>query len=147
MEFQVTSVVRTAYFHLWWIAWLRPFLDIGTTLVRALVILRLHHCNALYVGLPLRLMRKLQMVQNEAARLLSGMRKYQHISHTLAALPWPLVHFHIDFKVLMMTYKALNGLGPRYLAECLLPPRSTQITCSSQEGQLPNAQMSMFPIC
>ena len=36
----------------------------------------------------------------------------------------------------MMTYKALNGLGPQYLAEHLLPPRSTRIIHSSQEVRL-----------
>ena len=68
-----------------------PYLDVGalTTLVHALVISRLDHCNTLYVGLPLRLMRKLQVVQNAAARLLSGVRKYQHISPTLAAHSFP----------------------------------------------------------
>ena len=130
---------RSTYFYLWRIAQLHPYLDGGgalTTLVHALVISRLDHCNALYVGLPLRLMQKLQMVQNAVARLLSGVRKQQHISPTLAALHWLPIHFYIDFKVLMMTYKALNGLGPRYLADHLLPPRSTQITCPSQEGWL-----------
>ena len=81
-------------------------------------------------------MWKLQMVQNAAARLLSGMRKHQHISPTLAALHWLPIHFRIDFKVLMMTYKALNGLGPWYLAERLLPPRSTRVTRYCQERRL-----------
>ena len=110
------------FFHLWQIAQLRPYLDVGalTTLVHELVILRLDHCNALYMGLPLRLMRKLQMVQNAVARLLSGVRKYHHISPTLPMLHWLPIQFHIEFKVLMLTYKALNGLGPRYLTERLL---------------------------
>ena len=61
METQVVSVGLTTYFHLWWIAQLRTSLDVGalTTLVHALVISRLDHCNAPYVGLPLRLMWKL----------------------------------------------------------------------------------------
>ena len=48
METQVASVVCSAYFHLWWIAQLRPYLDVGalTTLVHALVISTLDHCNA-----------------------------------------------------------------------------------------------------
>ena len=46
------------------------------------------------------------------------------------------IRFCVDFKVLMLTYKALNGLGPRYLAERLLPPRSTRITRMSQEVRL-----------
>ena len=127
METQVASVVHSAYYHLWQIAELRPYLDGGalTTLVHALIISRLDHCNALYVVLPLRLTRKLQMVQNAAARLLSGVRKDQHISPTLAALHWLPVRFCVDFKVLMIIYKALNGLGPQYLADRFLPP----ITC------------------
>ena len=97
MEAQMASVV-----HLWRIAQLCPYLDGGalTTLVHALVTSRLDHCNALYMGLPLRLMWKLQMVQNEAARLLSRARKFQHISPILAALYWLPIRFHIDFKVL-----------------------------------------------
>ena len=70
------------------------------------------------------------------ARLLSGVRKYHHISPILAMLHWLSIRFRIDFKVLMLTYKALNGLGPRYLAERLLPPRSTRITRTSQEVRL-----------
>ena len=90
METQVASVVRSTFFHLRRIAQLRSYLDVGalTTLVHALVISRLGHCNALYVGLPLRLLRKLQVVQNTVSRLLSGVKKYQHISPTLAALHW-----------------------------------------------------------
>ena len=103
METQVASVVRFAYFHLWQIAQL-PYLDVGalTTLVHVLVISRLEYFNALYMGLPLRLMRKLQMVHNVAARLLSGTRKYQHISPTLVALHWLPIHFRIVFKALKM---------------------------------------------
>ena len=101
-----------------------------------LVISRLDYCNALYVGLPLKLMRKLQVVQNAAARLLTGVRKYQRISPTLARLHWLPVRFRIDFKVLMLTYKALNSLGPRYLAERLLPTSSTHVTHASKEVRL-----------
>ena len=36
----------------------------------------------------------------------------------------------------MMTYKALNGLGPRYMAERLFPRRSTRVTRFIQERRL-----------
>ena len=88
------------------------------------------------MGLPLRLMRRLQLVQNGAARLITGVKKFQHISLTLANLHWLLVCFLINFKVMMITFKALNGLGPPYLSECLLPARSVRNTCSSQAGRL-----------
>ena len=102
-----------------------------STLVYALVVLRLDYCNAIHVGPPLRLMQKLQMVQNTAARLLTGVKRYQHISPMLAILHWLPIRFCVDFEVLMMAYKALNGLGPRYLAERLLPPSSARVTRSS----------------
>ena len=76
------------------------------------------------------------MVQNVAARLLSGARKYHHISPILATLHWLPIRFRVDFKVLTLTFKALNGLGPRYLAERLLPPSSTRVTRLSQEVRL-----------
>ena len=110
-------MARSAHLHLWWIAQLCPYLDTGTltTLVHALVVSRIDYCNARYVRLPLRLMRKLQVVQSMAARLLSGVKRFHHISPTLATLHWLPNCFHIDFKVLTITYKALNSLGPRYL--------------------------------
>ena len=88
------------------------------------------------MGLPLKLTQKLQVVQNAAVRLLSGARKYHHISPILAALHWLPIRFHIDFKVLMLTYKSLNCLGPQYLAEHLFPPSSTHVTRASQEVRL-----------
>ena len=108
MEPQITSVVHSAYFHLRQIAQLHLYLDTKslTTLVYALLVLRIDYCNALYMGLPMRLLWKLQQVQSTAARLLSGVKKHQHISPTLYFLP---VCFHASFKV---TYKSLNGLGP-----------------------------------
>ena len=130
MESHVASVVYTTHLHLRQIGQLHSYLDVGalTTLVHAFIISRRDYCNALYMGLPLRLMQKMQMVQNTASRLLTGVKKYHHISPTLVALHWLPICFCIDFKVLILTYKALNGLGPRYLTERLLPPSSTRVT-------------------
>ncbi len=55
---------------------------------------------------------RLQMVQNAAACLLTGIRKYEHISPILASLHWLPVHFRIKFKILLFVFKSLNGLAP-----------------------------------
>ena len=49
MDTQVSAVVHSTHFHLWQIAQLHPYLDVGalTTLAQALVISRLDYCNAL----------------------------------------------------------------------------------------------------
>ncbi len=66
------------------------------------------------------------MVQNAAARVLTRTRKYDHISPVLSTLHWLPTKHRIDFKILLITYKALNGLAPQYLSELLShysPPR------------------------
>ncbi|XP_068675290.1 uncharacterized protein [Montipora foliosa] len=83
--------------------------------VNAFVIPHLDYCNTVLYGLPKSQLDKLQRVQIVAARLVSGVRKQDHISPTLKALHWLPVEKRIIFKILLMTYKTLNGLAPSYL--------------------------------
>ncbi len=75
---------------------------------------RLDYCNALLVGFSARLINKLQIVLNVAARVLSRTRKYDQISAVLLTLHWLSIKHHIDFKIVLITYEALNGLAPQY---------------------------------
>ncbi|KAF7252062.1 Ryanodine receptor 3 [Varanus komodoensis] len=102
---------------------LHPYLenDCLATVTHALVTSRLDFCNALYMGLPLKTVRILQLVQNRAARLLTGTGRCSHITPVLCQLHWLPVEVWAQFKVLVMTYKALNGLRPGYLKERLCP--------------------------
>ena len=68
LEAQVASVAWSAFYQLRLVAQLRPYLDNLASVVYALVTSRLDYCNALYVGLPLKTVWKLQLVQNAAAR-------------------------------------------------------------------------------
>ena len=43
----------------------------------------------------------------------------EHITPVLASLHWLPVVFRIDFKILLLVYKALNGMAPLYLSDCL----------------------------
>ena len=43
----------------------------------------------------------------------------EHITPVLAALHWLPVAFRIDFKILLLVYKALNGQAPLYLSDCV----------------------------
>ncbi|KAF7239784.1 Solute carrier family 2, facilitated glucose transporter member 11 [Varanus komodoensis] len=121
LEAQVTAVVRSAFLQLWLIHQLHLENDCLATVTHALVTSQLDFCNALYVGLPLKTVRILQMVQNRAARLLTGTGRYSPITPVLHQLHWLPIEVRAQFKVLVITYKALNGLGPGYLKECLLP--------------------------
>ena len=65
------------------------------------------------------LLRKLQMVQNAAARVLTGTPWRAHITPILSQLHWLPVSYRITFKVLVLTFKAIRGPGPAYLRERL----------------------------
>ena len=49
------------------------------------------------------------MVQNNAARLIT---KKDHITEVLIDLRWLPIEARIDYKILLLVYKALNGLYP-----------------------------------
>ena len=66
MKSQVLSVVCSTFFHLRWIVQLHLYLNTGslTTLFHALIVSRLDYCNALYVGLPMRVLWKLHQFRS-----------------------------------------------------------------------------------
>ena len=57
------------------------------------------------------------MIQNAAARLLTRTKRKDHITPILKSLHWLPVIYRIDFKVLLLVFKSLNGQGPLYIAE------------------------------
>ncbi|ROJ36101.1 RING finger protein 166 [Anabarilius grahami] len=87
-------------------------------------------------GCSSRLINKLQLVQNAAARVLTRTRNYDHISPVLSSLHWLPVKHRIDFKILLITYKALNGLAPQYLSELLMHYSPSRLLRSQNSGQL-----------
>ncbi len=88
-------------------------------LVHAFMTTRLDYCNALLGGCPASSINKLQIVQNAAARVLARSRKYDHITLILQSLHWLPIKFRISYKILLLTYKALNDLAPAYLTNLL----------------------------
>ena len=106
---QIGYVVKSAFFQLRLLARVKPYLSPSDLekVIHALISTRLDYCNSLYVGLDQRSLRRLQLVQNAAARLLTGTKKREHISPVLASLHWLPVRFRIDFKILMFVFKIL----------------------------------------
>ncbi len=92
------------------------------TLVHAFITSRLDYCNTLYYGLPQKQTRKLQAVQNTAARLISQTLKYDHVTPILKELHWLPVagHYRSIYKILLITFKCLHGLAPSYLIDLLV---------------------------
>jgi len=63
------------------------------------------------------LLKKLQAVQNAAARVVTGARMFDHITPVLRDLHWLPVRQRIKYKLAMTVYKCLHGLAPTYLVD------------------------------
>jgi len=66
--------------------------------IHAFISTKLDCCNSLYLGISQASLNHLQMTQYAAARLLTGVRKREHITPVLKSI----IHYKIDFKVLML---------------------------------------------
>lgn len=121
LEKQISSVVKNSYYQLRIISRLKSILSFQDLekVIHAFITSRLDYCNSLYVGLPQSSLARLQLVQNAAARLLTGTKKHAHISPVLASLHWLPVNFRIQFKILLIVFKALNGQAPSYISELI----------------------------
>jgi len=75
----------------------------------------------LLYGISDGLLMKLQTVQNAAAHIVTGTRKFDHITSMLHQLHWLLVWQRIAFKLAMITFKFLHSLALYYLADVCTP--------------------------
>ena len=114
MESHIGRVCKSAGFALHQIGRLRKFLDRTSAerLVNALIFSRLDGNNGLLFGLPEKTIARLQRIQNAAARMVCRKRKRDHITSSLKSLHWLPVKSRIDFKILLICYKALHGFAP-----------------------------------
>ena len=74
LDRQISAVVRSSFFHLRQLAKVKPFLahQHFEAVIHAFITSRLDYCNALYFGVSQSSLARLQLVQNAAARLLTG---------------------------------------------------------------------------
>ena len=93
----------------------------------------LDNCNAVLFGLPDYLIKRLQYVLNAAARLVSLINKYDHITPVMMQLHWLPVKERINFKILLTTFKALHGINPLYLCELISPYQPRRALRSSDQ--------------
>ena len=123
MKDQILNTVKTCNHHLRNIAFIRKYLSEKSAKILVInhVISRLDHCNSLYNGLPNVLLKKLQNVQNRAARLVKGIKIRDRITPALIDLHWLPIKARIEFKICLLTYKTMKYGEPKYLRDCLVP--------------------------
>jgi len=120
MKQHILNVCRQSFFQLRQLRLICRTLpkDILKILLHSFVFSRLDYCNSLLYGWQKCYLKKLQSVQNAAARLYRGLRKYDHITPLLRdELHWLPITSRIDYKIAVLTYKALHNQAPKYLTD------------------------------
>ena len=77
-------------------------------LIYAFVFSKLFYCSTVWSSTSKKNVRKLQLVQNYASRIVAGLRKYDHVSEALKSLKWLNERDKLPFNDLVMVYN-LHG--------------------------------------
>ena len=128
---------------------IRTFLTMESTkvLVHAFIMGRIDYCNSLFYGL--------------LTRLICSTPRFSHVTPVLFALHWLPVKFRIDFKILIITFRAIHGQAPPYIcnlinvrnfsmyglrsnSELLLVPPSTKTKKTLSDGAFTAAASSLW---
>ena len=119
LEKQVSSTLKSCFTHLKNIGYLDRYsnFDSRKTLINTMFTSRLNYANAIFQGLPFIQIKRLQRLQNLAARLVTDKKKHAYIYPILKSLHWLSVHCRIRFKNLLLTCKCLHGQAPSYLTD------------------------------
>ena len=148
MESHVSKLRQSAYLHLRMIGRIRGCLTVDTTksLMRNMILTRLDYCNALLVDIPASLCHKLQLLQNNAARVVYRLRKYDHVTPALISLHWLPMRFRPLYKLCLLVFKCLKGIAPGYVSSLISlqeAPRSLRSTNDTLLLQVPRSSLKL----
>ena len=76
------------------------------------------------VSLPKVATQSIQSIINTTPRLITEIRKYDHITPVLKDLNWLKINERIEYKIALQMYKCLSNVGPAYLTRDLVPVAS-----------------------
>ena len=89
-------------------------------MINCLVFSKLYYCSTVWSGTTQKNIKKLQHVQNFAARIVTGTIKYDQITPALHKLGWLSVNDSLLYRDAIMMYKIVHGLAPAYLSSKLV---------------------------
>ena len=102
-------------------------------LMVSLVLSHLDYANSLLGNLLKTSINKMQLVQNIAARITLGRRKYDSATSCLQKLHWLPIQQRIEFKIISLVHKCINGTAPPYLQRLIQYTKPTRKGLRSEE--------------
>ena len=144
MSQQVSKIIQSSTYQLRLINVIRPRLtkSVAERVVNVMVTSTLGDCNYLLYGIAGYQFLRIQRIQNTAARLILQRDRWSSATTMLNELHWLPIKKRISCKVLLMLYKATNGLALDYISALVTPyvphhqPRSASSLCSGNSSPL-----------
>ena len=138
MNKHIDTLCKTMFFNIRSISLNRDFLTEKVTiqLMISLVLSRIDYCNSMLAGLPDYNIKKLQRVQNCAAKVCFKQKKSDHVTPLLIKLHWLPVKERIDFKIALMCFNSISNCAPSYISDLLEKPVRLRELRSSADSTL-----------
>ena len=97
------------------------------------------HCSTSIkcgLGIPNVQLNRLQRLLHSAARIVTQTPPSVSITPVLKSLHWLPIRLRIEYKIILTTFKTLNGSGPQYLKDLLQPYEPTRTLSSAHQNFL-----------
>ena len=123
MANHISALSRSCFFQLCQLRSIKQSLTLEATktFVHAFLSSRLDYCNSVLAGVSGQLVHRLQVIQNAAARLLTGVHKYERMTPVLRSSTWLPLRQRITFTTAVIVRLQLQGEEPLYLTELCRP--------------------------
>ena len=118
--------------------------------LHTLVMVRLDYCNALLCGAREDVIRQRERLQRQAARVVCKKYKNGHtgVTELMWGLHWLPIRARIQYKILLLVYKAFTNGSPTYLADMMTSCNPVRSTRSSHKVNLlvvPHQKSNKYP--
>ena len=128
---QINRVCQTGYYllkNLWRISGKLNDVSLKIQIVQSCILSHIDYCNALFLDLPNKSIKKLQRLMNSSIRFIFNIKLSDDYSITsyMKRCHFLPVKSRIEFKVNMLVYKCLNGTAPMYLQDLIQPKKTLQ---------------------
>ena len=150
MNQQVNYICKSTMYHIRQVGQIRKYLDKPSTekLIHAVISSRLDYANSLLYGCPFATyhLSRLQKIQNTAARIVCRVSKYSSITSVRKKLHWLPINMRINYKILLLVFRAIKFGTPSYIRDLLQLPTTNRPIRSHRLHQLqvPASKLKSF---
>ena len=119
----VDAIYRGCYANIRRLSHIRKYLSTESAAIlgSAIMASKLDYCNSLLSGVSHFNITRLQQVQHRLVRVIFKLPSWSHTTPYITCLHWLPIKERIDFKLALLSWKALNINQPSYLSDVSAP--------------------------